>query len=175
MTQENLKLPDPPDGLVASMDHEVHPEFREEFKGKDGVFLTFHDGHCLCHFESWNSLIRYSDSIRIQNNLASLQVMLFWTGTEYEEVIWREIDCELDTIDDKPEEGMILSIGVSISRRLKMSLEKRVKMSFKSGKTVRGILETYQEESDYGMLRTKDGEVHFTSKELENVEPITTE
>ena len=173
MTPESLKLPDPPVGLVASMDHEVHPSFKEEFKEKDGVFFTFHDGHCLCHFEDWNSLIRYSDSIRIHNNLDSLQVMLFWSGAEYDKVTWREIDYELDTLDERPEEGIILSIGISISRRLNVSLGKEIKISFKSGRIARGTLDTYHVDGDYGLLQTRDGDVHFTSRELENVELIT--
>ena len=85
-TKETLKLPEFPDGLYASMDHVVHPHFQGQYKGADGVYLTFHDGHCLCQFKEWDSLFSFAEEISRVNDLDSIPIMVFWSGGEYQDI-----------------------------------------------------------------------------------------
>lgn len=171
-TKETLKLPEFPDRLYASMDHVVHPNFQDQYKGERGVFLTFHDGHCLCQFKEWDSLFSFAEEISKANDLDSIPIMVFWSSGEYQDVKSVDIDLELDKITEKPEEGIIMRLGISVPRRLSSNIRKRIRILFKSGKIATGYLDNYQEHEDYGMIRTETDEIHFSSRELKHVEQV---
>jgi hypothetical protein len=167
--REHLTIPDPPIGLFASLDHTINLQFKERFNEDKGLFITFHDGHCLCQYKDWRTLVAYANSIRQENNLDEIPVMLFGTGVDYEELEEGDFDYILDKIDGELIQGFVLTIKIVTSRRLQASLGKQVEFHYKSGKIAKGKLESYQEEEDYGILATKGGEIYFSSRELKDV------
>ena len=171
-TNETLALPKFPPGLYASTDHEVNLSFKNQFKGVEGTFLTFHDGHCLCQFQEWQKLAEFVDKIRELNGLDSIPLMVYWSSTEYEDITSINVDLELDTIDKKPKEGEVLQVGISIARRLAKYVRNEVKILFKSGKIAIGYLEDYKEKEDYGLIRTKVEEIYFNAREVKDIQII---
>jgi hypothetical protein len=171
-TEETLTLPKFPPGLYASTDHEINSGFKNQFEGVDGTFLTFHDGHCLCQFQEWQKLVEFANQIRELNGLDSIPLMVFWSSTEYEDITSIDVDLELDTVDKRPKEGEILQVGISIARRLTKYIGNEVKMYFKSGKVVTGNLEDYNENADYGLIRTKVEEIYFNAREIRDIQII---
>ncbi|MHA1961994.1 MAG: hypothetical protein ACW99U_17445 [Candidatus Thorarchaeota archaeon] len=169
---ESLIIPEGPEGLFAGPKGEVHKDFSKQFSDREGVFLTFDDGHCLCQFKDWSNLIAFADRIKRANGLNSLPVMVFFTSSEYPEVSSVEFDPELDTINEKPEEGVILNIGIGVRKRLLAFAGKRIKIIFKSGAKTYGIIEEYNESIDYGVIRTGDGVVHISSQEIRTIEVV---
>jgi hypothetical protein len=169
-TSESLNLPDFPFGLFASTDHEVNLGFQNQFKGVEGTFLTFHDGHCLCQFQDWEQLLDFVNQIRQANGLDSIPLMVFWSSAEYENITFADVDLELDRIVEKPKEGSILRAGVSIIRRLVKYVGNEIKILFKSGKVVTGILEEYKETEDLGLIRTRTDKIYFNSRELKEAQ-----
>jgi len=167
--RESLVIPDPPPGIFASLDHTVHLQFNDKFEEQDGRFLTFHDGHCLCQYSDWKTLTSYANSIREANTLEVIPLMLFGTGVEYENLDWHDFYPKLDEMTERPKQGTIFNIRIIIVRRLLANIGKKVELRYKSGKIARGILERYEDTEDYGILHSKEEDVFFSFRELENV------
>lgn len=174
-TSETLVLPEFPPGIYASTDHEINSGFKNQFKGVKGTFLTFHDGHCLCQFQEWKKLAEFVNQIRELNGLDSVPLMVFWSSTEYDDITSIDVDLELDTIEKKPKEGEVMRVGTSIARRLTKYAGDEVRLFFKSGKVVTGNLEDYDENADYGLIRTRTDEIYFNSREVKNIQIIQQE
>ncbi|MFX0107577.1 MAG: hypothetical protein ACFE7R_04770 [Candidatus Hodarchaeota archaeon] len=169
--EKTLILPESSSGLLVSLNGEIHPAFSKEFEGQ-GVILTFHDGHCLCQFEDWRNLFLYAEEIRLVNDLERLSLMLFWTSDEYPTVKSVDFDITLDNIDQKPEQGTIFDLGVSVKRRLSMNLNQLVEIIFKNGKIMRGVVESLQEAEGYGVLKTDVESIYFNTKEIQTVSSL---
>jgi hypothetical protein len=166
----SLVLPETPEGLEASTDHIVQAQFSGRFNDEKGVFLTFHDGHCLCRFNAWSDFFASLEKIRQANDLDRIPAMLFWSDTEYDDIKSIDFDIELDDIDMKPEQGAIFFVGESIARRLKLKIGKEINVLFKNGKAIHGILESYHETEEYGVMTTKDETIYFNAQELKHVD-----
>ncbi len=155
---------------MASTDYNAQSQFSGRFYDEKGTFLTLHDGHCLCQFAAWGDFFSLLERIRQVNNLDRIPAMLFWSDTEYDNIKTVDFDIELDDIDNKPEQGVIFLVGVSISRRLKLRIGSEVSVGFKNGKTIRGILESYHEAEEYGVITTNDETIYFNAQELKHVD-----
>ncbi len=170
--KESLILPPPPEGLLASDDGAINELFEETFTSKDGIFLTFHDGHCLCQFSNWKVFFEFADLIRQSNDVDILPVMVFVTGKQYEKELPREIDLLLDDIEKKPDHGVLLYVGISIQRRLAKYVGSAVSLLYKSGKTVIGTLKEYNLEEEYGEIVKGDESIFFNAAEIRHVDAI---
>jgi hypothetical protein len=171
-TKESLVLPKSPEGLQISLEGEFQPMFVQEFKDVEGVFLVFHDGHCLCQYDDWNTFFRYIEDIRQGNNVDRLPVMVFGTGIDYPERSFEELDLDLDEVSDSPKHGTFIYVGISIGRRLVKNIGKQVSILYKSGKTLIGTLKEFNEEEEYGEIITKGESVYFNINELWHVDAI---
>ena len=171
LTREKLLIPQPPVGLQVSIDDKVEEGVQGLIGSVDGVYLIFHDGHCLCQYDEWQDLFRYVEHLRRENNLDSIQLVVYWSGTTYESKAPLYIDTELDILDERPEEGRVFKVGVSIPRRLELHLGKATRMIMKSGRRLDGVLESYDSQGEYGSFRTQDGEVlYFSASEVQSVD-----
>ena len=171
-SRETLDLPKNPEGLLVSFDGNLNTDFSDCFKATEGVFLTFHDGHCLCQYSDWKTFFNYIDQIRQANDVDKLPIMVFFTGTDYSENPSLEIDLEMDDTTQKPKEGAIVYVGISIRRRLAKNVGKQVSVLFKSGKTVTGILKDYQKDEEYGELNSNNEKIYFNANEVRHVDTI---
>ena len=70
---------------------------------------------------------------------------------------------------------VIYEIKVSVSRRLEFNIGKTVHLQFKSGKELRGLLSSYDDESGNGTLKsgTPEETAYFHYKEIALVETTT--
>jgi hypothetical protein len=171
-SKETLDLPKNPEGLLTSFDGVINPDFSDGFKTVDGVFLTFHDGHCLCQYGDWKTFFDYVDQIRQANDVDKLPIMVFFTGEDYSENPNLELDLELDDITQKPKEGAIVYVGISIRRRLVKNVGRQVSVLFKSGKTVIGNLRDYQKDEEYGEINSNGDKIYFKASEIRHVDTI---
>jgi hypothetical protein len=171
LSRGEIVIPEPPMGLVATFDDTVEDGVKELIGDTEGTYLLFHDGHCLCQYEEWGNLFGYVERLRSENNLSSVQVIVFWSGTEYEAKATLYVDPELDLMDERPEEGRVFKVGVSIPRRLELRVGMTTRMKMKSGLHLEGVLETYDSYGEYGTFRTHDGEmVYFSAAEIKYVD-----
>lgn len=170
--KQSLILPPNPEGLFATDDCVINELFEEAFTPKDGVFLTFHDGHCLCQFSNWKVFFEFVDEIRQSNDVDVLPVMVFATGVEYEKEVPRQIDLLLDDIEKRPDNGVLFYVGISIRRRLVKYAGSIVSLLYKSGKTVVGTLKEYNPEEEYGEITKGDESIFFNAAEIRHVDAI---
>ncbi|MFW9789446.1 MAG: hypothetical protein ACFFE2_16840 [Candidatus Thorarchaeota archaeon] len=168
----SLMLPENPPGLKATLDGEMQPKFIDKFKDVEGVFLVLHDGHCLCQYDEWGTLFEFMDSIRQANDVNRVPVMVFFSGSEYQSISQVDVDLELDAISERPEEGDILFVGVSVNRRLAASIGCQISLLFKSGKTLTGVLEEFMIEEEYGRIDVKGESIYFSANEIRHVDTI---
>jgi len=169
---ESLTLPPNPEGLFVSTDGAVNKLFEDTFTSRGGVFLTIHDGHCLCQFSDWKTFFEFADKIRQANDVDVLPIMLFVTGEEYEKAPPKEIDLLLDDIEEKPAHGVTIYIGISIRRRLAKYVGGVVSILYKSGKTVTGTLKVYNEEEEFGEIVKGNDSIFFNPNEIRHVDII---
>ncbi|MHA2425441.1 MAG: hypothetical protein ACXAEF_11685 [Candidatus Thorarchaeota archaeon] len=168
-------IPDVPEGLVVSLKEPFQTNFSKLHQDDDGIMLSIHDGHCLCDYKDWRTLFGYLDSIRTMNNLEKVEFLLYWSDDVYPLTNRVVTDMTLDTVKDKPLEGVIYEITVSIPRRLETSIGRQAHLHFKSGKELRGVLSSYDTESGNGTLQPENSEeiVYFHFKEIDLVETTT--
>ncbi|TFH04513.1 MAG: hypothetical protein E4H14_14570 [Candidatus Thorarchaeota archaeon] len=169
-TKESIVLPDGPDGLLVTIEGEINTAFSNAFKSKDGVFLVFHDGHCLCQFKEWKRFFEYADKIRQANEVNALPLMKFFVGEEYSQRPPQEIDLDLDDASDAPENGVIFYVGTSIRRRFVKYTGRDVSVLFKNGSTIIGTLKGYNREEEYGEILVKNESVYFNANEIRDVD-----
>jgi hypothetical protein len=169
---DSLVLPKSPEGLRVTLEGVFQSKFVKEFNDDEGVFLGFHDGHCLCQYDDWSTFFKYIDEIRQANNVDKVPVMVFGTGIEYPESSMVELDLELDDVSETPEHGSLIFVAISIGRRLAKNVGKQVSILYKSGKTVIGTLKEFNEEGAYGEIDTKGESVYFRINEIWHVDVI---
>ena len=168
--KSTLILPVLPEGLKVSTDQIVQAQFLGKYHDDKGLFLSFHDGHCLCQYDTWNDFFTYLEDIRKANGIDKIPAIVFWSDTEYDPIKVIDLDIELDDIDAKPERGTIFLVGVSISRRLILSIGKEISVIFKNGKTLNGILESFHDAEAFGTIVSKDETIYFSAQELKHVD-----
>jgi hypothetical protein len=167
-----VKIPPNPEGLRANEDGPINEVFQEDFASKEGVILTFNDGHCLCQFTAWRTFFEFADTIRQANDVDILPVMIFGTGVEYAKQQSQEIDLELDDIEKMPEHGVTIYVGISIRRRLAKYVGGVVSILYKSGKTVTGKLKEYNPDEEYGEIIKGDETIFFNAAEIRHIDAI---
>jgi len=170
--KDNLVIPKNPEGLQATLDGELQPKFADEFNDVEGVFVVFHDGHCLCQFNDWSKFFRFIEKIRLENNVDKIPVMIFGTGVDYPEMQTMEVDLELDDISRKPKHGTFIFVGISVGRRLAKNLGNQVSLLLKNGKTVNGVLKDFKITEGYGEVVTKGESFYFNINEIWHVDSI---
>ena len=169
-TKESIVLPDSPDGLKVTVEGKINTIFSNAFKIRNGVFLVFHDGHCLCQYKDWKTFFEYADKIRQANEVDMLPIMKFFSGTEYSQMPPQEIDLELDDTSENPENGVITYVGTSIRRRLAKYTGQDVSVLYKNGKTIVGTLKDYNREEEYGEILVNTESVYFKANEIRYVD-----
>ena len=168
----NPSIPDAPNGLVISVGTAFQTNFAALHKQDDGILASLHDGHCLCNYKDWSILFDYLESIRTTNKLDKVEFLLYWSDDVYPLTDRIIFAVGIDTIKERPVEGMIYEITTSIPRRLEMHTGKQVYLSFKSGKNVKGILQSYSKEGGNGTIQsdTTSETVYFHDKEISQIE-----
>ena len=164
-------LPDTPEGLVISLDAPFQTNFATLHNQDEGLLASLHDGHCLCDYNDWGTLFDYLESIRTINNLDKIEFLLYCSDGVYPLTDRRVLDASIDTIEDKPVEGIIYEIRVSVPKRLFLGLGKEITILLKSGRNVRGLLESYDSDTGNTVLQIKESEEkrYFHEKEIKQV------
>ncbi|MFW9794306.1 MAG: hypothetical protein ACFFEE_08390 [Candidatus Thorarchaeota archaeon] len=170
--RENLVLPSDPEGLQTTFDGQLQSNFLNKFEKTPGVFLVLHDGHCLCSYKDWKTLFEHVDHIRQANEVDKVPLIVFIAGTEYQKISSTELDLELDVVTKRPEQGVILFVGISIERRLTANIGKQVCLLFKDGKTVTGTLSNYQVHEQYGEIATEKETIYFNANEIRHIDMV---
>ncbi|MHA1906789.1 MAG: hypothetical protein ACW98Y_05820 [Candidatus Thorarchaeota archaeon] len=172
--KNELVVPSAPEGLVVSFDGPFQTNFSTLHKDDEGKVASLHDGHCLCDYEDWRTLFDYLESIRTINNIDKIEFLLFWSDDVYPLTNRAVVDLGLDTINERPVEGVIYEITISIPRRLENNIRKQTHLVFKSGKELRGTLSSYDKESGNGTFQSISGgeTVYFHHKEISQVENL---
>lgn len=168
---DTIEMPENPPGLQASSaEGIVQQDFESYFQGKDGVYLTLHDGHCLCQYDEWKAFFHFIDEIRVANQLDVVYAFVFWSDNRYEISNISIVDVELELPSDTPKEGNLFKIQLDITERLLKNIGKLTEITLKSQRTVRGILESYDVDGGYGVIRPAEGEpVYFNENEVKSV------
>ncbi len=170
--QESLIMPNAPEGLQVTFDGEIQSSFFDKFGNTQGVFLVLHDGHCLCSYKDWKTLFEYVESIRQANDVDKVPVMVFTKDVDYSGVSSVELDLELDFVTDRPKQGVIMFVGISVERRLTVNVGNQVSLLFKNGKTANGTLTNYQIHGQYGEISTDDETIYFKASEIRHIDTI---
>ncbi len=169
ITADTLRLPGELGGLVITIETRIQEDFKAKFSDVDGVFLVFDDGHCLCQYQDWSEFHLILDKIRVTNAINEISALLYWSDRRYELSERKIVDFELDNIEERPEEGILFSIGISVPRRLQIKVGTKVRLTYKSGKTVDGILESFSPEEHYCTITVGSELVYFNENEIKNV------
>ncbi|MHA2312289.1 MAG: hypothetical protein ACXADF_12440 [Candidatus Thorarchaeota archaeon] len=169
--EDSIVIPVGPPDLIASLDGTIQRNFSNRFQNEVGVFLSLHDGHCLCQFDNWGSLFRYLDEVRIVNEVDVVSAVLFWSDKEYDSTAVIVVDLGLEDVTERPTEGVVMNMQISVPRRLQRSIGTDVGILMKSGKTIRGILESYDEEGGFGVVKPRKGSdpIYFNENEIKSV------
>ncbi|MGY5874257.1 MAG: hypothetical protein RTU30_00800 [Candidatus Thorarchaeota archaeon] len=169
ITEDTLQLPEELSGLVITIGTRIQEDFKTKFGDQDGVFLVFDDGHCLCQYQDWLEFHLILEKIRLANAINEISVLLYWSDRRYILSEMKIVDFGLDNIEARPEEGVLFSIGISVPRRLQVKVGTKVRLTYKSGKTVEGILDSFSPEERYGIIMDESEQVYFNDNEIENV------
>ncbi len=169
------EIPTPPSGLKYTIDKMPHEAMMQAVDTASGTSFTLHDGHCLCQYQDWESMHTYLDAIREKFHHQDVRFLLFWSDTEYPNPEQHIFDFILDSVDSKPQEGVIYHIAIDVNRRLTLWVGTNVRLVFKNGKSISGTLQAFSSGDGNGMIlneSTKEA-LYFHEKEIQDVLSVT--
>ncbi len=169
--ENDVIIPENELGLRVHLSEEGQKNFALKFENQPGIIIRIDDGHCLCSLEDWPSFFRFLEQIRQENKAKVLPVLVYWSSDSYDLNDSFILDLTIDKIPDDHEEGRLIYLQVSISKRLAHSLGKRIRLEYKSGKTISGILETFEKDGNYGTIRIENETnlIYFNENEIASV------
>ena len=168
----DIVIPQPPDGLVCEIEESMHADLSRIIKGISGISLALHDGHCLCQYDAWVHLFDYINILRKVNDVSEVKLLIYWSDDSYAELSQSVFDSELDTMDIKPEEGVVYRICVDVPRRLESWIGKDVRVFFKNGRQISGVIKTFIPDDGNGMIEDIESlePLYFGEKEIHDIE-----
>lgn len=169
-------LPPPVRGLSFVPDGEIQRDLAARYADARGVVLCgVGGGPCLCGFADWDALYEIARAVLARNRLPWMAVLHFWSGDRYTlEEHWVDPDDPEACVPHGLGELVVLRPEAPERRRhrvvvraLARAVDREVTLRLKSGRTLRGLLEAFDEESQVGRVGSRT----FAAAEVLSVTP----